>query len=176
VHVQAQYGPLYRNVGSPYLYRSPRARDGMAWTASAADFRHGELPKDLVEVCRPGTWGAQFVDGIEPVGNELVVPKHRFSAFVDTRLEQMLRSNGIRTMILAGVTTNCCVESTARDATMFDYYVVIPEDCVAVKDVNRDLHDASLESMRMYFGLVEPSERVLEAWVTERRRSRASVA
>ena len=164
IHIAAQYGPQIRNVGSPYLRRNPRSRDGLAWTASSTELIHGELAPDLVEVCTPGSWGGRFVEGIDPRENELVITKHRFSAFVDTSLEQMLRSNDIKTVVLAGVTTNCCVESTARDAVMRDFNVVIAEDCVAVKDINRDLHFASLETMSMYIGLVEPLARIAESW------------
>jgi nicotinamidase-related amidase len=164
VHIAAEYGPRIRNAGSPYLRKNPGSRDGLAWTASATELIHGELDKDLVEVCRPGTWGAEFVDGIVPRADELVIAKHRFSGFADTSLEQMLRSNGIRTVVLAGVTTNCCVESTARDAVMRDFNVVIAEDGVAVKDINRDLHAASLETMGMYFGLVRKGEEIATAW------------
>ncbi len=112
----------------------------------------------------PGSWGGQFVDGIVPQSGEAIVTKHRFSAFVDTGLDLMLRARGIRTVIAAGVTTNCCVESTVREAAMRDFYLVVPEDCVAVKDKLADLHAASLESIRLYFGLVRPSTDLIAAW------------
>jgi nicotinamidase-related amidase len=99
-----------------------------------------------------------------PRPDEPVITKHRFSAFVDTGLDLMLRARGIKTVILAGVTTNCCVESTAREVAMRDFYLVVAEDCVAVKDRLRSLHDASLESMRLYFGQVRPAAELIETW------------
>ncbi len=78
----------------------------------------------------------------------------------------MLRARGIKTVVLAGVTTNCCVESTAREVAMKDYYLVVAEDCVAVKDKLRSLHDASLESMRLYFGQVRPAAELIGIWQT----------
>ena len=160
IHVRAEYGALYRGIGSPYRFPATASMDAAVWTASAADLASGaSFGEDEVEVCLPGTWGAQFVDGIVPQPDEPVVTKHRFSAFVDTGLELMLRARGIKTVILAGVTTNCCVESTAREVAMRDYYLVVAEDCVAVKDKLRSLHDASLESMRLYFGQVRPASR-----------------
>jgi nicotinamidase-related amidase len=135
------------------------------WTASAADLASGEsFAADEVEVCLPGSWGQQFVDDIVPRPDEPVVTKHRFSAFVDTGLDLMLRARGIKTVILAGVTTNCCVESTAREVAMRDFYLVVAEDCVAVKDRLRSLHDASLASMRLYFGQVRPAAELIETW------------
>ncbi len=165
VHVRAEYGALYRGIGSPYRFPTTGAMEPAVWTASAADLSAGaSFAQDEVEVCLPGSWGAQFVDGIVPRPGEPVITKHRFSAFVDTGLELMLRARGIKTVILAGVTTNCCVESTARDVAMRDYYLVIAEDCVAVKDKLRKLHEASLESMRLYFGQVRPAAELMRIW------------
>jgi nicotinamidase-related amidase len=167
VHVRAEYGALYRGIGSPYRFPATGVMDAAVWTASAADLSSGaSVGVDEVEVCLPGTWGAQFVDGIVPQPDEPVVTKHRFSAFVDTGLELMLRARGIKTVVLAGVTTNCCVESTAREVAMKDYYLVVAEDCVAVKDKLRSLHDASLESMRLYFGQVRPAAELIGIWQT----------
>jgi nicotinamidase-related amidase len=165
IHVRAEYGALYRGIGSPYRFPATGVMDAAVWTASAADLASGaSFAADEVEVCLPGSWGAQFVDGIVPQPDEPVVTKHRFSAFVDTGLELMLRARGIKTVILAGVTTNCCVESTAREVAMKDYYLVVAEDCVAVKDKLRSLHDASLESMRLYFGQVRPAAELIGIW------------
>jgi nicotinamidase-related amidase len=165
IHVRAEYGALYRCIGSPYRFPASHVMDTAVWTASAADLASGaSFAENEVEVCLPGTWGAQFVDGIVPQPNEPVVTKHRFSAFVDTGLELMLRARGIKTVILAGVTTNCCVESTAREVAMKDYYLVVAEDCVAVKDKLRSLHEASLESMRLYFGQVRPATELIGIW------------
>jgi hypothetical protein len=47
---------------------------------------------------------------------------------------------------------------------MRDFYLVVAEDCVAVKDRLRSLHDASLESMRLYFGQVRPAADLIQAW------------
>ena len=165
VHVRAEYGALFRNTGSPYRFPAVGRREPAVWTASAADLSRGAtFPPDTVEVCLTGSWGGEFVDGIVPQEGEAVVTKHRFSAFVDTGLELMLRARGIRTVVLAGVITNCCVELTARDAVMRDFYLVVAEDCVAVKDKLIDLHAASLESMRLYFGLVRSAAEVMTIW------------
>jgi nicotinamidase-related amidase len=117
--------------------------------------------------CASGTWGADFVAGLAPMDPEPVVVKHRYSGFVDTRLEVLLRSNCIRSVVIAGVATNCCIESTARDANMRDYYVIIPGDCVAVPGTARHLHDASLENLRTYFGRVMQSKDILDVWAAD---------
>jgi nicotinamidase-related amidase len=63
----------------------------------------------------------------------------------------LLRSNGIKTVVMGGCTTEGCVESTARDAMFNDYYVVVAEDCVASDD--KAQHEASLLLMRHRFDM-----------------------
>lgn len=104
----------------------------------------------------PGTPGHEFVREFQPRPGELVVPKWRSSAFWGTNLDLLLRSNDIRTVIVTGLTTEGCVESTARDALFNDYYVVVAEDCVASDD--RRQHDASLLLMRHRFDLADAAE------------------
>ncbi len=143
IHVQAEYGA-----------RSASDVSMGAWTEA----------EEAPPCCLPDTWGGDFVSELTPIEGELVVVKHRYSAFIDTRLELLLRSNDIRTVVLVGVATHCCVESTARDACMLDYYVVVPEDGVAVRGKQRHLHEASLEVLGTYFGLVAPSQAIEAAW------------
>ena len=65
---------------------------------------------------------------VRPREGDPVITKHRFSAFHNTDLNLVLRSHGVRSVGLAGVATNVCVETTARDAFMNDYYVVFVKD------------------------------------------------
>lgn len=164
VHVTAEYGQHVRHIGSPYRLPSTRTREGAVWSVSAGEMGDGhEFPADEVEVCLPGEWGAQAIDAVAALPGEIRITKHRFSAFIDTPLETLLRARGIRTLIFAGVTTNCCIESSVRDASMLDFYVVVAEDGVGVKRSVTALHEASLEQMRTYFALVEPIERIGDA-------------
>jgi ureidoacrylate peracid hydrolase len=73
-----------------------------------------------------------------------------------------LKVKGVQIVFLTGVTANVCVESTARDAFMCDYHVVVIEDCVAAYD--QKLHETSLENIRRHFGLVVDSSAIVEAW------------
>ena len=90
--------------------------------------------------------------------------KHRYSAFVDTGLDVILRNKGIKTVVLVGVATNVCVESTARDAAMRDFYVVVAADGVGVRDAARDRHDNALAEIQGCFGMVVPASRILDVW------------
>jgi ureidoacrylate peracid hydrolase len=136
------------------------ATDSEVWL-----FRHHDKPNLL---CRKDTWGADFVGGeIAPAGSEPVVIKHRYSAFIGTRLETVLKTAGIKTLILAGVGTNVCVESTARDGFMLDYNIVFLSDCTQTASP-AGAHEATLDNIRNHFGTVATSDEVLAAWRTAR--------
>lgn len=168
VHVQAEYGPLFRSIGHPHRYPGAR-EDEIVWTVSAAEIGcNGPfLPDAETEVCRAGSQGEAFV-GITPAPGEIVLRKHRYSAFVDTGLEALLRARGIETVVIVGVATNVCVESTARDASMRDFYTVVVEDAVGTVDSNRPGHEAALRGLRACFAMVEPTARILPVWHSRR--------
>jgi nicotinamidase-related amidase len=104
----------------------------------------------------PDTPGHEFVPELTPLPDELVVRKYRSSAFFGTNLDLLLRSNGIKTVVIGGCTTEGCVESTARDAMFSDFYVVIATDCVASDD--REQHEASMLLMRHRFDLATAAD------------------
>jgi len=104
----------------------------------------------------PGTRGHEFAAEFAPLPQELVVRKYRSSGFWGTNLDMLLRSNGIKTVVFGGCTTEGCVESTARDAMFNDYYVVIAADCVASDDPAQ--HDASMLLMKHRFDLADGAE------------------
>jgi ureidoacrylate peracid hydrolase len=112
-------------------------------------------------ICRKDSWGGGFYE-VTPRPGELVVDKHRYSGFINTDLDLILRSNGIRTIVVAGVATNVCVESTARDGFMHDYYVVVPSDGSAAYKPER--HAAALENIVNSFGIVATVDEIAAVW------------
>jgi nicotinamidase-related amidase len=108
-----------------------------------------------------GSEGQQIIPELAPRDGELVVKKYRSSGFWGTNLDLLLRSNGIKTVVMTGGTTEGCVESTARDAMFNDYYVVLAEDCVASDD--RAQHEASMLLMRHRFDIAGSAE-ILDVW------------
>ncbi len=115
-----------------------------------------------------GTWGADFHASLAPDGSdrEITVDKYRYSAFAGTRLDLILRSHGIETLVLCGVATSGCVESTTRDGLFHDYYVVTAADCCA--DYDRQRHEASLQKMDISFGYVLPWAQIAGCWSQRR--------
>jgi nicotinamidase-related amidase len=116
---------------------------------------------DVLGYTADGSPGQEILPELAPVEGDLVVKKYRSSAFWGTNLDLLLRSNGIQSIVVAGCTTEGCVESTARDALFNDYYVVVVEDCVASDDLAQ--HEASLLLMRHRFD-ISTAEEVLGVW------------
>jgi nicotinamidase-related amidase/catechol 2,3-dioxygenase-like lactoylglutathione lyase family enzyme len=80
-----------------------------------------------------GTWDARLVDELAPLADDptLVVVKHRFGAFYETRLDALLGMLGVEALLVTGVTANACVETSLREAYLRDYDVVAVTDCIA---------------------------------------------
>jgi nicotinamidase-related amidase len=120
-------------------------------------------------LCIADTEGAEFIDELSPRPGELVIHKHRYSAFKGTDLDMLLRAHAIKTVITTGVSTNACVESTSRDAFELGHYLCVPRDAVASWD-NR-LHEATLETINHRFGLVTTSQEIMSIWGATRLKA-----
>jgi nicotinamidase-related amidase len=116
-----------------------------------------------------GSWGAEIIPALSPRVDEPVIKKRRSSAFWGTHFDMYLRAHGFRTVVLCGVTTEGCVESTARDAMFNEYHVVIVSDAVA--SLSREQHDAAMILMRRRFDVLRGDE-VVGIWrkASSRRR------
>lgn len=113
--------------------------------------------------CRKGSWGADFYP-IEPQDGDLVITKHRYSAFTGTPLELLLHSLGRESLLFSGVATNVCVETSLRDGLMREFHVALLADGCAAR--TRARHEMALENTAEYFGEVVNSETVLDIWNT----------
>jgi ureidoacrylate peracid hydrolase len=109
-----------------------------------------------------GTWDAQMVDELTPEPRDHVIVKNRFSSFYGTQMEPLLRSLRVERLVVCGVTTCMCVESTVRDAAQRDYRVAVPRDGVA--DVVETMHEAALRSMEYGFASIVTLASIEQAW------------
>ena len=151
----------YRAAAKPVIYM--RTEHG-PWTNSvnwSSRMRHlSPEAKEATPICAAGTWGEDFYD-VHPQPEDRVITKHRYSAFFMTPLEVVLRAHQATSLLLTGVVTNVCVETTARDAFMRDYRtLVVREACAAPSP---EEHRAALHNIDTYFGQVVGIEDVLEA-------------
>ncbi|XID92076.1 cysteine hydrolase family protein [Paenibacillaceae bacterium WGS1546] len=122
--------------------------------------RQGRDPGGIA-VCRKSTAGAEYYR-IAPLPGDIEVSKQRYSGFVGTNLELALKSNGVRKLLVAGFTTECCVESTVRDGFMRDYECFVASDACAA--YSADVHEASLKGMELNFATIVTTQQVVRSW------------
>jgi len=130
----------------------------VVWLRSVYDFKYladAHLAKRTDEaLCIEGTWGVDFFQ-IRPQPGDLVVDKHTFSGFFETELHALLQARGIKTLVMTGVATNVCVDSTLRHGFFLGYNVIVAEDCVG--SGNQAAHEGTLSTVRVNFGTVADS-------------------
>ncbi len=152
-----------RAVGTPVifvgLFTTPQT-DSAAWAERMR--RRGGDPDTDPALCRAGERGSDFV-GPQPLPGEIVVRKTRYSGFVGTDLQAHLTKLDVDTLIIAGLTTECCVDSTARDAFNLDYHVFIAADACAAYEA--DIHAASLKVMALNSAILVDTRQIAQAWM-----------
>lgn len=121
-----------------------------------------QFPPAVQVANAPGSPLTAYHADFEPEPGDLTLVKDRYSAFMSTNLETLLRERGIRTVVVMGLITDVCVSSTARDAFQLDFLAVTLSDCTATSTLAR--HEASLATIAGSFGRVCTSEEVLAAW------------
>jgi biuret amidohydrolase len=108
---------------------------------------------------RVGAHNHQILDAITPQDGEVVVNKTTASAFLSTKLHTLLQERGISQLLLAGISTNSCVESTGRDGADLGYECVMIDDCCSCASEN--LHRAALANFDRLFGRVATTRQIL---------------
>ncbi len=123
--------------------------------------KRDEMGLDHAVCCAEDGWGADWFM-IAPGAGEPELKKHRYSAFVGTPLEGLLRRRGIRSLVVTGVATNICIDSTLRDGFLRDYYIAVPGDCVG--SANQELHEATLKNVAFLFGDLTTGAELAALW------------
>lgn len=110
-----------------------------------------------------GTKGFELADELLPLApSDYVLLKPRYSSFIGTDLELILRSHDIDTLIITGVCTNICVHYTFIDAHQKDFWVRVVEDCVA--GTSPDAHDDAIKQIRYLQGeAIQNSNDIIKA-------------
>ncbi len=116
---------------------------------------------DQPDLCVEGSRGADFI-GPQPQAGEAIFSKTHFSAFARTGLTDQLHALGVDTLVLAGLTTECCVQSSAWDAFERDFHIFIAEDaCAAYEEA---LHRHALTALQLSAAIVAPAAVLAAAW------------
>jgi len=112
------------------------------------------------QVILRGTNDWEFIPEIKIESKDVVLPKKRYSGFFETDLDAVLRSRGIQDLIISGVMTNLCCETTARDAFMRDYRVFFMIDGTATG--SSELHLATLKNLGFGFAYLITCEELIQ--------------
>lgn len=149
---------MMRGAGMPVIHiHQSTLPDGKSDSDAWLHFktRSGREP----DYCLPESWGAAALEDFTPGEGEPVITKFRPDAFFGTALDTVLAAGRHQTVVVAGLFTEGCVESTVRAASCRDHYVIVAEDAVASAVPAR--HDASLALMGERYTLL-PGETIAQ--------------
>ncbi|OTG83385.1 pyrimidine utilization protein B [Acinetobacter sp. ANC 5054] len=108
-----------------------------------------------------GHWDFELIDELQPLAQDIVIEKPRYSGFFNTALDSILRCRGIRNLVFVGIATNVCVESTLRDGFFLEYFgVALSDACYQAGPV--EAHEASLFNIKTFFGWVSDTANFVE--------------
>lgn len=160
VYLKMGYQPDLSDLGAAdSVNRTRHLKLGVGQTIRAPDGRESRV---LVR----DTWDTDIVDELKPQPQDITLYKTRFSGFYQTQLDEILKRFGIRDLIVTGVTTSICVDSTVRDAMFRDYRCVLLKDCVSEpigSNLPRTNHEATLLAVEVLLGWVSDSAEFLKA-------------
>ena len=154
-----------RARGAPVIWVIMRCAENEGapsqWPLYHDYFFTGEKGRTHLTRLSPGNPGFELYPDLDVRDEDLIVTKKRFSPFVAgaSDLHDILKEKGIENLVIAGTATNMCSESTARDAMMLDYKVVMVEDANAAR-YDED-HLAGLTSFFQSFGDVRKTDDVI---------------
>ena len=149
-----------RQAGVPviftrYVYRADYADGGVVIRYLLPQL------KDINSLAE-GTEDIEIIDLLAPVEGEFVIDKNRPSAFYATNIEPILNGLNVNSLVVCGVTTNVCVESTVRDASQRDYKVFVVKD--ATGEIEQLRFDGAIAGMAWMFAKIVEKEDVLAIW------------
>jgi nicotinamidase-related amidase len=172
IDIQNDYFPDGRHE----LFQSERAAEQAARILSR--FRAEGLPVFHVQHISlregssfflPGTAGAEIHPLVAPAAREAVVVKHAPNAFLNTGLNGMLRESGAEGLVVSGMMSHMCVDTSVRAAKDLGFPVVLAEDACATNDLEWNgtripamtVHQAFMAALNGTFAKVVPAEEIL---------------
>ena len=153
IYLRMTYGPDLAGAGGP---DSPNywKESGLRAMRQRPEWKGKFLTID--------TWDWEIIDELKPLPVETVINKSRYSGFVKTELDSVLKSHKIKYIVFIGIATNVCVESTLRDAYFHEYFPVLVGD--ACSNIGPDfIQEATIWNVTSVFGWVTATDSLIEA-------------
>ena len=159
-----------REVGVPVFYSVQTGFDLLkeeapVWVRVRMKRAKASDPSQLLKE-KENPHDREIVEELKPQPKDIVFQKRRPDAFVGTDLDLILRSKGVRTILIGGVATEGGVEGTARSGRNLGYDIVVLKDCVGSR--NRELHELALKLMEQTHFDISTAGEIAEIW---RRKS-----
>jgi ureidoacrylate peracid hydrolase len=144
-----------RAAGMPVVYtRAVHRSDGADITPRMRRMLAAVTSQGASPLPAESADSSEIIDEVAPEPGDIVINKLRWDAFHYTELDPVLRNLGTRRLIIAGLQTNVCVETTARAAMMRNFEVAVPQDAVSTDGTA--LHFSALDAMRVLYIEVAP--------------------
>ena len=153
IYIAHRYSPDFHDAGSQ---NSPN------WYKNADFYLVREHPEWRDKFLIRGTWGAEIVEEVKPQQGDILVEKQRYSAFVGTNLDMILKAHNIKYLAFTGIATNVCVESTLRDAFFLEYFPILISDAVAAVGPPF-MQEATEYTLKICFGWVATSGNIIKS-------------
>jgi ureidoacrylate peracid hydrolase len=164
IYLKMGYREDLSDLGAPdSVNRTRHLKFGVGQKIRAPDGRESRI---LIR----DTWDTEIVPELKPKASDIVLYKTRFSGFYQTDLDATLKKLGIKYLIVTGVTTSICVESTVRDAMFRDYLCVLLRDCMSEPighELPRTNHEASLLNAEVLLGWVSDSDQFIKVFAAK---------
>lgn len=144
----------------PVFYLHTTKRKDLADVGIFADIKPQTHDADDEWSNFEGSPGAEIYEPLQPAAGDIMVKKFRYSGFYGTQLENLLRALRRDTIAIAGVATNVCCDSTARDGAMRDFKVLFLSDCSA--SFSQEEQEATLKNFDKHFGVVIDSPALMK--------------
>ncbi|NHN43001.1 cysteine hydrolase [Halorubellus sp. JP-L1] len=154
-----------RDAGYPVIHVTTGYRDAREILSnpkwSATEESEGDSRESISEHNIIGSKGLDILPELHEPEDVVLQPKKRYSPFVDTDIEFVLRTHDVEKLVIAGVNTNTCVQCTCFEATNRDYEAVVVEDCVGSMD-GEEFHEFGLMNIDQALGRVLSLEEALD--------------
>ena len=138
--------------------------DSVYWHKEGSLAMYREHPEFKDNLLLPDTWGGEIISELKPEKVDVVIEKPRYSGFFDTNFGTVLKRYNLTYLIFVGVATNCCVESTIRDAYYRGYFSIMVLDATAASGP-KFMQEAAAFNVKSFFGWITTTDNVLKTLI-----------